>query len=188
MLFRSLYRHPGPLPPNILAGRVTTWRRGGRWVHDKGLARGRGPRQGEASLKLKSHRPNWAVVGTAEVRGAAHGDVRLGALLYVVSLSRKWQGREPPLLGAALLTALYTRTATAARASPRADAQSPCALCRGGRDSFARKEPSRGQGASRGSAWSLAESEAAFVMPSRGEAPREGKALARLARLREPGP
>ena len=32
--------------------------------------------QGAASLKLKSHRPSWAVVGAAEVRGAALGDVR----------------------------------------------------------------------------------------------------------------
>ena len=48
-----LYRRPGPLPPNILAGRVTTWRRGERWVHDKGLVHGRGPRQGAASPKLE---------------------------------------------------------------------------------------------------------------------------------------
>ena len=56
-----------------------------------------------------------------------------------------------PLLGAALLTALYTRMATTALASPRAGApvtlqrtQSPCALCRGDRAGLARKEPSRG--------------------------------------------
>ena len=104
--YLPFYRRPGPLPPNVLAGRATTWRRRERWVHGKGRAHGRGPRQGAASLKLKSHRPTWAVVGAAEVRGAAHGDVRLGALLQVVSLSRKWRGREPPLLGAALLTAL----------------------------------------------------------------------------------
>ena len=80
-----------------------------------------------------------------------------------------------------LLTALYTRTTTVARASPRADAQSPCALCRGGRDGFAWKESSRGQGASRGSAWSLARIQGGFrdVLsrrgPSRGENPREAR-------------
>ena len=53
-----------------------------------------------------------------------------------------------PLLGAALLTALYMRMATAALPSLRADArvtlqraQSPCALCRGSRAGFVEKEP-----------------------------------------------
>ena len=100
------------------------------------------------------------------------------------------------------MTALCTRTALRC-------GRHPCALCRGGRGSFARKEPSRGLGASRSSAWSLAESkatplgcpleerslarrnpsrgspgleslslvesEAASLMSSRGEVPREAR-------------
>ena len=165
------------------------------------------------------------------------GQPTVTSAVQVVALSRKWRGREPPLLGAALLTALYTRMATAALSSWRAGApvtlqraQSPCALCRGDRACFVGKEPreagglarplglmprervSRGgacvrqylaafspvKGPSRGEsprearqawrAWSLAGSEAASVMSSRGEVPHEGKTLARLARLGEPGP
>ena len=53
----------------------------------------------------------------------------------------------PPLLGAALLTALYTRMATTTLSSSRFGAsvtlrgtQSPCALCRGDRAGLAGKE------------------------------------------------
>ena len=85
-------------------------------------------------------------------REVSHGDVALGALLQTVPLSPKWQASLSALLGAALLTPLYIRMATVALLSPRAGAvvtlrrvQSPCALCRGGRASFERKEASRGK-------------------------------------------
>ena len=76
-------------------------------------------------------------------------------------------------------------------AIPCADAQSPCALCRGGRDSFAWKEPSQGQGASRGSAWSLARIQGGIRDalprggPSRGENPREARQAWRAWSLAE---
>ena len=44
--------------------------------------------QGAASLKLESHRPSWAVVGAAEVRGAAHGDVRRAGGRFIAEMAR----------------------------------------------------------------------------------------------------
>ena len=44
--------------------------------------------QGAASLKLKIHRPSWAVVGDAEVRGAAYGDVRRAVVLFIAEMAR----------------------------------------------------------------------------------------------------
>ena len=82
------YRRPGPLTPNVMAGRATTRRRGERRVHGKGRVHGRGPRQGAASLKLKSHRPTWAVVGAAEVRGTVHGDARGAGVLFILRMAR----------------------------------------------------------------------------------------------------
>ena len=158
-----------------------------------------GPWQGAASLKLKSHRPAWAVVGAAEVRGAAHGDVRRAGILFITEMARP---------GASLAWCSFIDCFMHENGDSVADVI-PCALCRGGRDSFARKEPSRGLGASRSSAWSLAESkatplgcpleerslarrnpsrgspgleslslaesEAASLVSSRGEVPREGR-------------
>ena len=76
----------------------------------------------------------------------------------------------PPLLGAALLTALYTRMAMTTLSSSRFGAfvtlrraQSPCALCRGDRAPLARKKPSRG--------WRPRQ--AFGVVPSRGEVPHQ---------------
>ena len=77
----------------------------------------------------------------------------------------------PPLLGAALLNALYTRMATTALASLRAGApvtlrepQSPCAFCHGDRAGLWREKPSRGR----------RPRQASGVMPSRGEVPLKG--------------
>ena len=167
------YRRPGPLPPNVLAGRVTTRRRRERWVHDKGRVHGRGPRQGAASLKLKSRRPTWAVVGAAEVRGAAHGDARGAGVLFISKMARP----EASLAWCSFIDCFMHEDGDGV-----ADVI-PCALCRGGRDNFTRKEPSRGLGASRSSAWSLAESKATPL-----GCPLEDRSLARLARLGEPGP
>ena len=82
-----------------------------------------------------------------------------------------------PSLGAVLLTALYTRVATAALSSPCVGApvtlrraQSPCALCRGDRACFAGLQASLSL-----LAWSLAESWTTSEMPSRGEVPREAR-------------
>ena len=57
----------------------------------------------------------------------------------------------PPLLGATLLTALYTRMATTTLSSSRFGVsvtlrrtQSPCALCHGDRAGFPEKETPRG--------------------------------------------
>ena len=86
--YLPFYRRPGPLPPNVMAGRVTTRRRRERWVHGKGRVRGRGPRQGAASLKLESHRPTWAVVGAAEVRGTVHDDARGAGVLFISRTAR----------------------------------------------------------------------------------------------------
>ena len=44
--------------------------------------------QGAASLKLKSHRPSWAVVGAVEVRGADHGDVRRAGGFFTAEMAR----------------------------------------------------------------------------------------------------
>ena len=85
----------------------------------------------------------------------------------------------PPLLGAALLTASYTRMATTMLSSSRFGAsvtlrgtQSPCALCRGDRAVLGRKKPSRGR----------TPRQALGVIPSRGNPCRD------LARLGDPGP
>ena len=97
-----------------------------------------------------------------------------------------------PLLGAALLTALYTRMATTTLSSSRFGAsvtlrrtQSPCALCRGDRAGFPKKETREAGG--------LAEPLARCPLEERSLA--EGKTLGEaslgmgsLSRLGEPGP
>ena len=67
------------------------------------------------------------------------------------SLITKVASLGPPLLGASLLTPLYTRMATTTLSSSRfgasvtlRGAQSPCALCRGDRAGLVRKESPRG--------------------------------------------
>ena len=82
-----------------------------------------------------------------------------------------------PLLGAALLTAVYTRTATAALSSPRVGApvtlrraQSPYALCRGDRACFMGKEPREAGG--------LAEP-FGLILAEHPRCPLEGRSLAK---------
>ena len=116
-------------------------------VHRKDKVHGRGPRQGAASPKLKRP-PSKQDGGLALLRrDVSHGDVVVadGSLITKVAIL------GAPLLGAALLTPLYTRMATVALASSRfgasvtlRGAQSPCALCRGDRAGLVRKETPRG--------------------------------------------
>ena len=107
------------------------------------------------------------MVGAAEVRGAADGDVRRAGVLFIPEMARP----KASLAWCSFIDCFMHEDGDGV-----ADVI-PCALCRGGRDSFAKLRLVLGriQGDTPG-------------VPSRGEVPREGKTLARLARLGEPGP
>ena len=109
-------------------------------MYNKGGVHGHGPWQGAASPKLEkppSSQDDGLALPGLVVRPTMTSPLECSGRCLLIT---KMAILVAPFLGAVLLTALYTGTATVALSSPRAGApvtlwraQSPCALCRGDR-------------------------------------------------------
>ena len=147
---------------------------GGGRVHDKGGVHGHGPWHERRHQSWKSHRPTRTVGRCCRSSGVTPTVTSSSSAAADGLLITKVASLGPSLLGAALLTALYTEMATTTLASPRFVAfvtlrrtQSPCALCHRDRAPLAKEETSR-SGKPR---------QALGVMPSRGEVSCRGFSL-----------